>query len=228
MAFSLQKLCAIVIKKNGINIRELPPGLQKYCELVKLCCLNLNTKTCKLAAENGHLNCLKYAHENGCPWDSYTCSNAAENGHLDCLKYAHENGCPWTKFTCLLAAENGHFDCLKYAHENGCPWDGDTCFTAALFSYFDCLKDTHENGYSWHRFTGVLDEYILASVYETVARDHLDCLKYTNDNGGTCFTATLYGHLKCGHLEIHRVSEGRFRLNGGEQWLQDSKNLEKS
>ena len=47
------------------------------------------------AAKYGHLECLKYAHENGCPWDEVTCSEAAENGHLECLKYAHENGCPW-------------------------------------------------------------------------------------------------------------------------------------
>ena len=31
-----------------------------------------------------------YAHENGCPWDEKSCSLAAENGHLECLKYAHE------------------------------------------------------------------------------------------------------------------------------------------
>ena len=53
--------------------------------------------TCSYAAKNGHLDCLKYAHENGCPWDEDTCTNAAENGHLDCLIYAHENGCPWDK-----------------------------------------------------------------------------------------------------------------------------------
>ena len=23
------------------------------------------------------------------------CEEAAENGHLECLKYAHEHGCPW-------------------------------------------------------------------------------------------------------------------------------------
>ena len=46
------------------------------------------------AAEYGHLECLQYAHENGCPWDEWTCSEAAENGHLECLKYAHEFGCP--------------------------------------------------------------------------------------------------------------------------------------
>lgn len=27
--------------------------------------------------------------------DYDTCSSAAFEGHLDCLKYAHENGCEW-------------------------------------------------------------------------------------------------------------------------------------
>ena len=41
------------------------------------------------AAQNGHLECLKYAHENGCPWDEEeTCRYAAFNGHLECLKSA--------------------------------------------------------------------------------------------------------------------------------------------
>ena len=49
--------------------------------------------------------------------DEYTCSEAAKNGHLECLKYAHENGCPWDQWTCRQAAENGHLECLKYLHE---------------------------------------------------------------------------------------------------------------
>ena len=40
-----------------------------------------------------HLECLKYLHENGCPWNEGTCSFVALRGHLECLKYAHENGC---------------------------------------------------------------------------------------------------------------------------------------
>ena len=49
---------------------------------------------CEEAASNGHLECLKYAHEHGCPWDENTCYNAAKNGHLECLKYACAHGCP--------------------------------------------------------------------------------------------------------------------------------------
>ena len=71
------------------------------------------------AANNGRLECLKYARENGCPWDENTCTAAALHGYLECLKYAHENGCPWDEWTCEGAAEHGHLECLKYAHENG-------------------------------------------------------------------------------------------------------------
>lgn len=27
-----------------------------------------------MAAQNGHLDCLTYAHENGCEWDEDTCN----------------------------------------------------------------------------------------------------------------------------------------------------------
>lgn len=33
---------------------------------------------------------LRYAHENGCPWDSTTCRKAASRGNLICLKYGKE------------------------------------------------------------------------------------------------------------------------------------------
>ena len=49
---------------------------------------------CQTAAKNGQLECLKHAHEHGCPWDEKTCESAAKNGHLECLKYAREHGCP--------------------------------------------------------------------------------------------------------------------------------------
>ena len=43
------------------------------------------------AAWNGHLECLKYAHEKGCPWDADTCSCAAKKVTSSVYKYAHEN-----------------------------------------------------------------------------------------------------------------------------------------
>jgi hypothetical protein len=31
----------------------------------------------------GHLEVLKWAHENGCPWDEYTRQRAAEKGYVE-------------------------------------------------------------------------------------------------------------------------------------------------
>ena len=85
----------------------------------------------RFAALNGHLEILKWARENGCPWDSNTCANAALNGHLEVLKWARENGCPWDSATCTYAAENGHLEVLVWAQENGCPWDYEKCLNIA-------------------------------------------------------------------------------------------------
>jgi hypothetical protein len=64
---------------------------------------------CKYAAKNGNFELLKYAHENGCPWNEDICTYAAKSGHLDCLQYAHENGCPWNEYTCACAAIYGSY-----------------------------------------------------------------------------------------------------------------------
>ena len=41
---------------------------------------------------------------------SFTCSNAAKSGNLEVLKWAHENGCAWNSSTCAKAAKEGHFE----------------------------------------------------------------------------------------------------------------------
>jgi hypothetical protein len=58
------------------------------------------------------------------------CARAMQFGHLEVLKWARTNGCPWDKETCTFAAAEGHLECLKWAHTNGCPWDKETCSTA--------------------------------------------------------------------------------------------------
>jgi hypothetical protein len=117
----------------------------KYIEAFKVSGF-LNINTILFASINGHLDCIKYAHKNGCPWSLYTTSNAAYYGHLNCIKYAHENGCLWHKDTTSNAARNGHLDCLKYSHENGCLWHKHTTLYAASKGRLDCLRYALENG----------------------------------------------------------------------------------
>lgn len=73
---------------------------------------------CRMAAYNGHLECLKFAHEHGYKWDEWTCYYAAYNGHIECLKYAHINGCEWNKIICMNASRNIHVECFDYITKN--------------------------------------------------------------------------------------------------------------
>eukprot|EP01113_Clastostelium_recurvatum_P017901 TRINITY_DN21125_c0_g1_i1.p1 TRINITY_DN21125_c0_g1~~TRINITY_DN21125_c0_g1_i1.p1 ORF type:complete len:164 (-),score=18.02 TRINITY_DN21125_c0_g1_i1:60-551(-) len=54
------------------------------------------TTTCANAACNkkGDTKCLQYLHERGCEWDSNTIVCAAYYSNLECMIYAHQNGCP--------------------------------------------------------------------------------------------------------------------------------------
>jgi hypothetical protein len=108
---------------------------------------------CTNAVYTGSLECLKYAHENGCPWDEDICRIAARGGYLECLEYAHTHDCPWDKRTCASAAFFGHLECLKYAHEHGCPWNELTCEFAAAVGSLACLKYAHEHGCPWDHWT---------------------------------------------------------------------------
>jgi hypothetical protein len=77
--------------------------------------------TASLAAENVHI--LEYLVER--KFDNYSgfaCTNAAENGHLDCLKYLHETAkAPWNSGAVRAAHENNHPECVQYLLDNDCP-----------------------------------------------------------------------------------------------------------
>jgi hypothetical protein len=104
----------------------------------------------RIAASSGKLDCLKYLHENGCPWDEETCSDAATR-YIECLKYAHENGCPWEETTCIQAAIHGNIECLKYAHQNGCPLGNDVCrVTDYSYSTKRCIMYAYLMGSVWY------------------------------------------------------------------------------
>ena len=132
-----------------------------------------DSDTCKIAAENGHLDVLKYAHQNGCPWNKYTCAYAASKGRLEVLKWARQNGCKWDAEIYANAAENGHLEVLKWAHQNGCPWNTWTCSRAAANGHFEVLKWLHQNECPWDHNT-----YYYAKI-----NGHLEIGEWAKANG---------------------------------------------
>ena len=47
-----------------------------------------------MAAKYDNLECLKYAHENGCEWNITTFDYAEKNNHIKCINYLLNNDCP--------------------------------------------------------------------------------------------------------------------------------------
>jgi len=142
----------IINNKDKINIDLLKEQfpMNEFINKIKTIIETPDDEICEYFSSVGNLDCLKYCHENGCPWYEDTCSSAAKNGHFECLKYAHENDCSWCEETCSSAVSNGHLKCLKYAHENDCELLADNlCSIAALNGHLECLKYAYENGCEW-------------------------------------------------------------------------------
>ena len=183
----------------------------------------------KLVLRGKGLECLQYAHEHSCPWDTVTCARAAGNGQLECLRYARarlpwnavtcawaarqrapgvlavraSNGCPWDADTCAQAAENGQLECLRYARNNGCPWDAATCAWAAWHGHLECLQYAHEHGCPWDTVT----------CARAAGQGHLECLQYAHEHGCpwnavTCAWAADKGHLSVSSTRTSTAAPG--------------------
>ena len=105
--------CSRVAKTNKLDvlkwIRE-----KKKCEW--------SAGTINRAAEHGNLEMVKYCVANECPIDKWACACAAENGHLACLKYLHEEvKAPWDYWSVYHAHENNQTECVQYLLDKNCP-----------------------------------------------------------------------------------------------------------
>jgi hypothetical protein len=102
--------------------------------------------TIHTAAEQGNLEMGKYCVVNECPINAEACACAAQNGHLEVLKYLREEvKAPWNLGTAIRAAHNGHLHILEYLVERKFDkYDEWACEYAAKFGHLDCLKHLHE------------------------------------------------------------------------------------
>ena len=124
---------------------------QGNLEMVKYCVANecpINMNACAYAAQGGHLEVLKYLHEEvKAPLNSLTASFAALNGHLHILEYLVEREYDeYNEGACTFAAMNGHLDCLKYLRETAkAPWDSEAVRKAHTKNQIDCVQYLLDN-----------------------------------------------------------------------------------
>jgi ankyrin repeat protein len=114
-----------------------------------------NIHTWNWAAKNGHLNVIKWLHENiskDINYEDNLCTTwaidwAAIYGNLDIIKFLHENrteGC--TRWAMNGAAYYGNLEIVKFLHENRT--EGCTIYAmnwAAYYGHLEVVKFLHEN-----------------------------------------------------------------------------------
>ncbi|CAL6282149.1 unnamed protein product [Bathycoccus prasinos] len=120
-------------------------------EMVKYCVANqcpIGEMACARAAENGHLECLKYLREEvKAPCGTQTAARAAQNGHLHILEYLVERKFDeYNEFVYAGAAREGHLDCLVYLHETAkAPWDEGALEGAHENNHAECVQYLLDN-----------------------------------------------------------------------------------
>jgi hypothetical protein len=130
--------CAQVAATNNLEFLE-------WAREVKQC--EWGEETIIAAVSFGNLEMLKYCFSNGCPYDEEaSCKEAASEGHLDCLRFLFDKVKPsreTEKVAAVQAAIKGQIDIVKYFVEERKIPDGVKhacmCNTAG-FGQLDCLK----------------------------------------------------------------------------------------
>jgi hypothetical protein len=126
-------------------------AFQGNLEMVKYCVANecpIDAEACAWAAQNGHLEVLKYLREEvKVPWNSRTASWAAAKGHLHILEYLVEREYDeYNEGACWCAAKYGHLNCLKYLRETAkAPWNYWAVQVAHENKHPDCLQYLLDN-----------------------------------------------------------------------------------
>lgn len=108
---------------------------------------------CKIAAESGNLEILKWAKENNCYLDNEVCRSAVQYCHLDILKWIIENNYSWKRCFSLyivLGRNNSfknHLEILEWLKENNYQLSSNLYVFSAIRDQLEILKWLKINGY---------------------------------------------------------------------------------
>jgi len=148
-----------------------------------------------LAAEGGHLDCVRYIHTVvGTAWHRDVCSAAASNGHYEILSYAHKHGCPWDDMTVENAARGNHVKCLQYALEQCCVACEDAIITACQKGHYECVL--------------LLYDYLVPVSHLALSAaaqcGSLECVTFLREMGCEWTATATNNAARHGHYEVLR------------------------
>lgn len=222
------------IHKEGINPEDLDKqisievimksGTEEYYKDLLLS-ERFKNNLCKIAARTGHLSTLRWARQNGCPWNTDVTNMAALYGHSDILEWTINNGCPFScAGVCEFASEGGNIKCLEIARDKGCSLNDKNIGpnyiqSAARGGQIECIIWLREQGCPWNGTAcqgaadgGKLDTLIWLreqgcpwdkrTCSSAAKSGHLDCLVWAHENGcpwnfTTCEYAAKNGQYEC-------------------------------
>ena len=150
-----------------------------------------------MAARKGHLDILKWAHENRVTLSNTTIIEAAATNQLECLRYCHQHVpvSSWDIRSTMTAAHHGHINVLQFMYEclktvdpprRDALWNHNLVHAAISNGQLECLKWLHTQGnveiHHSDVSLAIIDNQIKCLLYVLEAikyeLDDTDCLKY--------------------------------------------------
>ncbi len=187
------------------NVELLKIAVNNGCELIDseeiyedlICKYDVSNvvNTCALAAQNGHINAIKFCLDNGCKLNWLSCLMAAKNGQLETLKWLKQYNCSHNEFVLGIAAYYGQYEILKWFMSK---WKFNDCYcwkmtyNAAINGHLNILELLKENKYEMSETT----------TCAALKAENLNVLKWLKGNGGIFNTQVYKEALLKGNVDI--------------------------
>jgi hypothetical protein len=139
---------------------------------------------CSIAINNGWIDLLEYAIENGHKIEDSTYHNIIHSGSLEILEWFNKN-CHnkkhiWSKNIYNCAAMKGDIEILKWIKQN-CPESKHNDWTYEL-----AVKNGHFEAIKWFREDGAKIKFRELLCLEVEENDKFEILDWLKDNGCSC------------------------------------------